>query len=176
MLRLAEKKDFGAMFALMEASFPKDEYRTKDEQRALFENPLYRVYAVDFPSNRSLCGFAAVWTLDSFCFLEHLAVDPHHRNGGVGARMLGELLVVFDGRICLEVELPETELSRRRIGFYERCGFTLNDDPYLQPPMSRGQNAVPLRIMTSWGRLRQNEFSSLRDLLYDKVYGVSKQH
>ncbi len=173
MLRVAEIKDFDAIFSLMEESFPKDEYRTRDEQADLFENQTYRVYLDVSPSNGEIRGFAAVWVLDGVCFLEHLAVDPRHRNGGIGARMLGELLEIFDGRICLEVELPKTEIAVRRIAFYERCGFTLNDDPYLQPPMSRGQNPVPLRIMTSWGRLRQDEFSSLRDLLYDRVYGVS---
>lgn len=172
MLKSAEKKDFDEIFSLMAASFPKDEYRTRDEQLALFDRPQYRVYLYRSDEGE-LCGFAAIWSLGSVCFLEHLAVNPRLRNQGVGARILRELLGLFGGRVCLEVELPETELAVRRIGFYKRLGFTLNRYPYLQPAMSKGQNAVPLWIMTSWGSIVREEFESLRDLLYDEVYGRS---
>ena len=37
--------------------------------------------------------------------------------------MLQELVKQYQKPICLEVELPEDELTRRRIGFYERNGF-----------------------------------------------------
>ena len=52
-------------------------------------------------------------------------------------------------RICLEVELPETEMAARRIGFYERNGFYYNDYFYMQPPIAEGRNAIPLRLMTT---------------------------
>ena len=171
MLVQAEKKDFEEIFSLMEVSFPKDEYRTRDEQLALFDRPQYRVYLYRSDGDGAICGFAAVWTLDTVCFLEHLAVDPRCRSHGIGGRILCELLALYGGRVCLEVELPETELAVRRIGFYERLGFTLNRYSYLQPAMSKGQNAVPLWIMTSWGSIGREEFESLRDLLYDAVYG-----
>ncbi len=171
MLRQAEKKDFDAIFSLMEMSFPKDEYRTRDEQLSLFDRPLYRIYLYRPDEDGDIYGFAAVWGLGDVCFLEHLAVAPHCRNQGIGERILRELLELFRGCVCLEVELPETALAVRRIGFYERLGFTLNRYPYLQPAMSKGQNAVPLWIMTSWGSIEREEFETLRDLLYDEVYG-----
>ena len=171
MLEIAQKKDFEAIFSLMEKSFPKDEYRTREEQLALFDRPRYRVYLYRAEEDGAICGFAAVWTLGEVCFLEHLAVDPCIRNRGIGANILRELLTLYGGRVCLEVELPETDMAIRRIGFYERLGFTLNRYPYLQPAMSRGQNAVPLWIMTSWGSIGAEEFEALRDLLYDQVYG-----
>ena len=172
MLRLAEQKDFDAIFAIMEASFPKDEYRTRDEQRALLENPRYRVYLKCNASNRKPLGFAAVWELEKVCFLEHLAVDPVLRGGGIGAAIVKDLLLQYGGRICLEVEPPSSDIAVRRIGFYERNGFTVNPYPYIQPAMSKGQNPVPLQIVTSWGAVSQEEFVSLRDLLYHLVYGL----
>ena len=160
-----------AIFSLMAVSFPKDEYRTHDEQLALFDRPQYRVYLYCSDEDGAVCGFAAVWTLGEVCFLEHLAVDPHLRSQGIGANILRELLALFCGRVLLEVELPETEIAVRRIGFYRRLGFTLNRYSYLQPAMSAGQNAVPLWIMTSWGSIGREEFETLRDLLYERVYG-----
>lgn len=176
MLKLADKNDFDNVFAIMCESFPKDEYRTRDEQKELFERDEYRVYLDLSSTDGTIRGFAAVWVLDNVCFLEHLAVDARFRNQGIGAKIIGELLELFDRRVCLEVELPEKALAKRRIGFYERCGFTLNGYSYLQPAMSAGQNAVPLLVMTSWGALEPTAFSALRDLLYDRVYGVSHIH
>ena len=173
MLKLADKNDFDNVFSIMRESFPKDEYRTRDEQLALFARDEYRVYSDVSSADGTLRGFAAVWMLGDVCFLEHLAVDARFRNQGIGAAIIGELLELFDRRVCLEVEPPDTDIAVRRIGFYERCGFTLNRYPYLQPAMSAGQNAVPLLVMTSWGALEPTEFSALRDLLYDRVYGVS---
>ena len=67
-------------------------------------------------------------------------------------------------------ELPENELARRRIGFYSRNGFKLNNYPYIQPPMSAGKNPVPLLIMTTGGVLAESEFINMRDILYKNVY------
>ena len=93
-------------------------------------------------------GFLAVWEFESFTYIEHFAVDPVLRNSGTGSAMLQELVRKYQKQICLEVELPEDELTRRRIGFYERNGFVFNEYPYIQPPISKGKSPVPLRIMT----------------------------
>jgi len=69
--------------------------------------------------------------------LEYLAVDPEHRNRGLGAQFLAVLrqrLMAAQGPslgYILEVERPEDadgaeqELRRRRIGFYERNGASV---------------------------------------------------
>lgn len=67
----------------------------------------------------------ASWDFDDFVFLEHFAVDPARRSGGIGGQMLDAMLAHCGKRACLEAELPETELAARRIGFYERHGFTV---------------------------------------------------
>jgi len=161
---------FDAAFAVMEASFPSDEYRPKPEQKALLSLPAYRMYGV--MEGGKLCGFAAVWELGEITFLEHLAVAETHRNRGLGAQMLSELATVAQGRVVLEVELPETALATRRIGFYERCGFWYNDYPYTQPAISEGKSPIPLRIMSHGGTLSEAEFKRVREILYRSVYGV----
>ena len=61
------------------------------------------------------------------------------RSGGIGGQMLDAMLARCSKRACLEAELPETELAARRIGFYERHGFTVNADyPYFQPALTPG--------------------------------------
>ena len=102
--------------------------------------------------------------------MEHFAVDPKLRNSGTGSGMLQELVKLSKKPVCLEVELPDAELARRRIGFYERNGFVFNDYSYMQPPISKGKSPVPLRIMTYGKAVSQEEFEQIQKSLYQRVY------
>lgn len=84
--------------------------------------------------------------------------------------MLQELVRKYQKQICLEVELPEDELTRRRIGFYERNGFVFNEYPYIQPPISKGKSPVPLRVMTYGKGITRQAFEEMRKVLYRRVY------
>ena len=168
MLQRINETDFPEIYRIMQASFSDDEYRPYDEQLALFEEPEYRIYYMP-------AGFLAVWEFESFIYIEHFAVDPALRNSGTGSAMLQELVKQYQKPICLEVELPEDELTRRRIGFYERNGFVFNEYPYIQPPISKGKSPVPLRIMTSGEAITRETFEAIKNVLYRSVYkyGVS---
>lgn len=168
MLQFTSQSDFSEIYRIMQASFSDDEYRPYDEQLALFEEPEYRIYYMP-------AGFLAVWEFESFIYIEHFAVDPALRNSGTGSAMLQELVKQYQKPICLEVELPEDELTRRRIGFYERNGFVFNEYPYIQPPISKGKSPVPLRIMTYGEAITRETFEAIKNVLYRSVYkyGVS---
>ena len=182
MLQQINETDFSEIYRIMQASFPDDEYRLYNEQLALFEEPEYRIYYVPVTgwegsgdnSHRNsamhAAGFLAVWEFESFTYIEHFAVDPALRNSGTGSAMLQELVRKYQKQICLEVELPEDELTRRRIGFYERNGFVFNEYPYIQPPISKGKSPVPLRIMTYGSAITQDTFEEMKRVLYQRVY------
>ena len=163
MLQRINETNFPEIYRIMKASFSDDEYRPYDEQLALFEEPEYRIYYMP-------AGFLAVWEFESFIYIEHFAVDPALRNSGTGSAMLQELVKQYQKPICLEVELPEDELTRRRIGFYERNGFVFNEYPYIQPPISKGKSQVPLRIMTYGSAITQDTFEEMKRVLYQRVY------
>ena len=168
MLQRINETDFPEIYRIMQASFSDDEYRPYDEQLALFEEPEYRIYYMP-------AGFLAVWEFESFIYIEHYAVDSALRNSGTGSAMLQELVKQYQKPICLEVELPEDVLTRRRIGFYERNGFVFNEYPYIQPPISKGKSPVPLRIMTYGEAITRETFEAMKNVLYRSVYkyGVS---
>ena len=182
MLQFTSQSDFSEIYRIMQASFSDDEYRPYDEQLALFEEPEYWIYympaiGMESGGNHSTgnstmhaAGFLAVWEFESFTYIEHFAVDPVLRNSGTGSAMLQELVRKYQKQICLEVELPEDELTRRRIGFYERNGFVFNEYPYIQPPISKGKSPVPLRIMTYGSAITQDTFEEMKRVLYQRVY------
>jgi len=185
-LKKINQDEFEHVFSLMERSFPEDEYRSREEQKKLLFKQNYEIYGVcadwedaaDLSVKKSVLkqkeirAFLAVWRFLELTFIEHFAVDPVFRSGGLGSMILAEAKRLFPTQICLEVELPNTELAKRRIAFYKRNGFYVNDYPYVQPPLSAGKQELPLLLMTSQGRGSQERFERIKKLLYREVYGV----
>ena len=171
-LETLQVKDFDKVYSIMEESFPIDERRTYEEQKELLNNKLYSIYILSDIENDNIKAFIAIWQFDDFAFIEHFAVSSSYRNGGIGAFILQEVKKLLSCMICLEVELPEEEMAKRRIGFYERNGFYYNEYEYMQPAISKDRNEIPLRIMTTGGKVTEDRFNEMKDILYQYVYGV----
>lgn len=164
-------EDFDAVFRLLAQSFPAGERRDAVGQRTLLSDSAYRVDILRAPSG-GVQALMALWDFDDFVFFEHFAVDPACRNGGLGGQMLDALLARFDKPACLEAELPETALAARRIGFYERHGFTVNADySYFQPALAPGGSSLPMHLLTTGGARTAAELRAIETLLHTRVYG-----
>ena len=121
-----------------------------------------------------VAAFVTVWRLPrtGWAYIEHLAVSSAMRGSGLGAEVMRALQQGLSCPVVLEVE-PATdgEMARRRIGFYERLGFTAHHDHhYVQPPYSPGLPQVPLTLMT-WGHPTP-PLDELHSELLAQVYGA----
>lgn len=164
-------EDFDAVFRLLSQSFPAGERRDTAGQCALLSDSAYRIDILRAPSG-GVQALMASWDFDDFVFFEHFAVAPACRSGGIGGRMLDALLSRIPKPACLEAELPETELAARRIGFYERHGFTVNADyPYFQPALVPGGSPIPMQLLTTGGARTVSELRAIETLLHTRVYG-----
>lgn len=174
MLKVLNHNAFDSAFEILQSSFPVSEFRTKENQKALLgkkEYVLYGIYANE--DIEKLLGILAVWRLDGFVFVEHFATQRDVRGGGIGGATLLELQAMTDGMIVLEVELPQEEMQKRRIDFYEKHGFFRNAFAYMQPPLRDGEALLPLMLMSYPKPLTESTFLNCRDVLYDVVYGYA---
>lgn len=174
MLEIMQPGEFKQVFSIIEQSFPIDEYRTFEEHKELLNEPEYCIYVQHATHGGNIQAFLAVWQFEDFTYIEHFAIDPALRGQGIGSAILQEVHQLFPRQICLEVELPRNNFAKRRISFYERNGFFLNDYPYMQPPLSKGKNELPLIIMTSKARIGKERFRQIQKKLYQKVYKVQQ--
>lgn len=119
-------------------------------------------------------GMMTSWQFDTFRYIEHLAIDSSMRGAGIGAAVLARLLASDPRPVVLEVEIPalaeDPEMARRRIGFYQRCGFTAFPRfDYVQPPYLEGLPAVPMMLMSSDDG---GELPLMAATIHRQVYGV----
>lgn len=169
MIEVTDISSFDDIYKIMASSFPESERRSEAGQRALFADGRYKA-AVKRGGDGEIVAFVAYWQLDGVTFLEHFAVDGSLRGGGLGGAFLDELIAGLDLPIVLEVEPPETHIAARRIAFYERHGFIVNDYPYLQPPLGEGRAALPLKVMSYGAALTEAQFERARASIYAAVY------
>ncbi len=174
MLEPLDPKDFDSLYALMELSFPNNERRSYQDERNYLATTRHQA-AVVRSDDQLIAGYVTYTECEEFVFLESFAVDPKRRNNGLGGKILEELKDSYDKRIVLEVEPPETETARRRIGFYKRHGFFLNNYPYILPSLGEGKQAIPLRIMTTRGAVDEAEYEKIKSTLYNDVYQVDER-
>lgn len=163
---------YGFIENLLHESFPSEERRDDNMQRNYTDhNSLFTAYLI--MDDDIKIGLITLWKLDSFYYVEHLATSPNVRNKGYGKLILQSLLNDFsDLKIVLEVELPQDEYSKRRIGFYERNGFRLCHKPYMQPPYRKGGSSIPMYLMFSSVDNIDDVFDSIKSEIHREVYSV----
>lgn len=168
-----DSEHFREVWALYESAFPSDERRDGERQKATFKRPEYVMLAA-LDEKNALVGLLSVWEFGGFVFMEHLAVKGHLRGKGFGSEILRRYMSGCSKNVVLEVELPGTDVQKRRIAFYERLGFKLNRHDYVQPSYGPGKNPVPMLLMSYPGTISEREFPLLRKDIHAVVYGLKE--
>lgn len=157
---------YGEALALYRSSFPLHEQRAAPSQRSILDDGDYHftlVYDRDV-----FVGLLLFWEAPRFRYIEHFCIRPELRNRRYGQRALA--LLAEDGiPLLLEIDPPVDEISRRRKGFYERCGFTANPYPHVHPPYAPGNAGHPLVIMTFPGPLSPEDCAAFQTYLEVRV-------
>ncbi|MGO4708096.1 GNAT family N-acetyltransferase [Chryseobacterium sp. 2TAF14] len=153
------------IFNAYTTSFPEDERRDWYKFVQLFEHPNVKVISVLNQSEN--IGYLIVWELSNYTFVEHFEVFPEFRNQKLGS-YITDYLFKNHPRIILEIE-PEqlNEDAKRRFSFYQRNGFNLIDEMYVQPSYGEGKKSLQLWLLANY--LPEN-LKEVKDEIYDIVY------
>lgn len=162
---------FDSVYKIMVDSFPMEEIRSYEGQKELLSREDY--YIETYEQEGQLLGICAYYIFDDFLYIENLACKPSARGLGIGTKLVQAILKEANGRqVILEVEPPTDEITKRRIRFYERLGFTFNPYEHFQAPLNPTTGMVELKIMSSLGALTQKQQQAYRRVLNEKVYLV----
>lgn len=174
--RNLDEKDYPAFLELYNSSFPVNERRIykSAEHVANFvkeKGGKFHAFAVD-DGGEYFLGFMSYWIFEGYVYIEHFAVQPEHRGKNIGRKMLSHLFETVSPNVLIEVEKPETTDAKRRIAFYEKCGFKLREDiNYVQPPYSAEQSGMEMLLMTH-GEVKLRDTRDMREMLTE-VYNVN---
>lgn len=162
---------WNACLDLYLTSFPSDERRESSELMNIAHTEGYKL--MSFAIDDQLIGILEIWDFSNFLFLEHLAVKPEHQKKGYGSMVLQHLLSsITEKPVLLEAETPNDDISRKRIAFYERAGFSVLNIDYSQPPYYPGKQSVPMLLLSNHPVSHSN-VSSFIDIITKKVYKIS---
>lgn len=156
---------------IYENSFPLNERRAFEEVMDLLTDKRFYLFAVTFENE--VVGMLSKWNFKTFIYIEHFAISAAFRGNGLGSFVLQKLIQEDSRQIVLEVELPEDEISLKRIKFYERIGFSICHESYIQPPYDKDKDkaALPMLIMARQDIHSIHEFRNIRKTLHQEVYG-----
>lgn len=161
-----------AFVSLYTESFPECERRpVVSVERLARESGKFRVNAIE--KEGSFAGFITCWDLGEFTYVEHFAIVPSMRSGGLGGEIIDATTANAGKTVILEAETATDEMSRRRLGFYVRHGFAICPQPYRQPAYTPQQSSLPMHILSYGRALDDSEFADIRDTIYETVYNTT---
>lgn len=159
---------------LYEQSFPSDERRERSRLIEVAKERKGQFVTSHIRWKGRFAGILYWWDFGSFVYIEHFAIDPHHRNAGLGGRALNQFTDRMRGvgkGVVLEAEPAYSgDMARRRVEFYQRHGFeALTEFAYRQPPYAPDKEPVELWLMKS-GKCPPPE--EMTRIIIREVYGA----
>lgn len=169
----ASEKEFNKVYRIMEEAFPDNEIRSRVKMYELLtQQDNYSVHCVGSigRQERDVIGFIVLWELDDIVFFENFAIEKHMRGKGLGGLLFDLVVETTTKPIVLEVEPPVEFSQKRRIKFYENHKMVYNNYDYLMPPLKKGNEFLPLKIMSYQKALSPKEFEDIRDVIHKDAY------
>lgn len=128
-------------------------------------------------SEPEVVGILVYWDFSAFLYVEYLATRSDLRGRSLGRRIMEHLFAATASSVVLEAEPAEDDLSGRRIRFYERMGFVVQPDEYVQPSYGVVPG-IPLKILRRDTAVSRSDRTMIptRDvirILHREVYGVA---
>lgn len=161
------EKTFPSVYEKMSAAFPYEERRDYVDQQKCMNDERFCFFEIY--DNDTAVGFISLWNLSGFVFIEHIAIDYDKRSGGYGSKAIELVKEIYKKAVILEAEAPETEQQVKRIKFYDRLGFKVNNFSYEQPSYHGGEG-VPLLILSHPDLLGDEEFQNFIDETRNSAY------
>ncbi len=161
--------NFEEVYDLYNSAFPSYQRRTWAGSETVFnKKPAFNCFSVK--SEGEFVGLLNYWKFEKFVYVEHFAIHPDFRNRGIGTTVMKEFLATTELPVVVETETPRSLVASQRIHFYERLGFYMTTNFYMQPPYEGGSVMISMLIMSNDYHYTNKHFNQIKNTLYKEVY------
>jgi len=168
--KITSETEFEEIKSLYLIAFPPAERREYSGLVQLLNNDECVVNLIF--ADQKIAGFIIVWYFEEFVFIEHFAIKPELRGQGIGEKLLALITKNYHKPVILETEPPIDQMSKRRVGFYQRNGFHLLGNQYFQPSYDGIKPEVELRLMSTKSDYSNSQMDECISVIREKVYHV----
>lgn len=145
-MQTAQDSYWEETWEIYKQSFPVFERRLLNNQiEAMEEESYHCVVAVQ---NNQVVGMIFYWEWEESIYIEHFAIHPDLRGQSYGSAILKEFVESTSKVVILEIDPPIDEISKKRLSFYKRLGFYMNDYQYTHPPYRKDRIPHELKILS----------------------------
>ena len=151
---------------LYKISFPPHEQREAASQECILKDSAYHF---DLVYDATIfVGLILYWETPTYIYIEHFCTVPEMRNKRYGEKTLAAMKE--KGKtLILEIDLPIDAISKRRKGFYERCGFVENSYSHIHPPYHKENIGHELAILSYPEKITVEQYQDFTAYLHNKV-------
>lgn len=156
---------------LYRSSFPIYEKRTIDDQKEAMKNEKFHCYVA--VEEEKLIGIVFFWDFNKYRYIEHLAVTSDFRGKGYGSKILSKICSE-EKRTILEIDPPIDEKSIKRLEFYKKAGFLINDYEHVHPPYRSDYRGHELLVLSYKKELTDEDYEVFNYFLTNRVMKYSE--
>ncbi|MDB8987031.1 GNAT family N-acetyltransferase [Acinetobacter sp. RIT592] len=152
-------------------SFPLFEQRTLEDQLLALQDEKY--YCMALCESELLIGLLFYWDLGEFAYIEHFAISSNLRGKSYGSKVIKEFCKI-NKNVILEIDPPLDDVSIKRLNFYSKLGFKLQEFDHTHPSYRKDTPAHELKIMTYPNDITESEFNNFNNFLTNTVMKYSE--
>ncbi len=153
-------------------SFPIHERRTLTDHAQAMQDPAFTCAGIW--DNKTFLGLLFYWTYADECYIEHFAIDEKQRGKNIGSKCLQAFLEDHPA-VILEIDMPVTDIAKRRKLFYERLGFAASEQVHLHPAYRKDADPHQLMILRYPQACSEAMYAAFCDFLETRVMRYSEK-
>lgn len=168
LIRIKSREDiyWNKAWEIYNNSFPLFERRTIKNQLEVMKNNNFNCIVII--NYNSVIGILFYWELDKYIYIEHFAIEKEHRGRNYGSSVLRKFEKT-NKIIILEIDPPIDEISKRRLNFYSRLGFKLNDYKHYHLSFRKNHKPYLMKVLSYNKPLLPKEF---KNFLYYQEHNI----
>jgi len=164
-------EEFDIFYQILVDHFPKKEVKEYSYLKGMFENGI--AHALVKKKDDTIIGALCYMEVEDYVFIDYFVIIDAYQGKQLGQQMLQYFKETMNKPIILEVELPTDDISKRRIAFYKRMGFVLNEHEYVVPPIRSLKYPIYFLLMTDKKPLTREKFDKIYPSILKIVYGFT---